>query len=273
MTLAADIAAKILELHPIHEEVRVLHEKWIDLQTVDEAQADVAHATLAEDRTLEQLKGCKAELESEKNRLTLTREVISPVGAALRDRTALLNIPTQRFQRRSVVARPREPSREVEVALRRAVQKMVNRWAYTWRLKPGTQSQINSIANNADRHLGEALELLDWEIFEDRIRTRESETDHLARLVAWGRTLTEYRDTLKMQIESKEIQYGAVLADWRLWKRRKTDAAAQSEWETEIAERRRAKQADIERLRAEIEPLEQEVAGLRARSCSGGMKL
>ncbi len=271
MTLEADIAVRIQELRPIHEEVRKLHEEWLSLKTLDEAQADIAYATLEEDQMLEQLRGRKAELESEKNRLSLIRDVIMPGGPALLDRVIPPYTPP-RWRPHGFIPTPRqEPSREAELTLRRAVQKMVNRWAYTWRLKPGTASQINSIANDPARPLGEALALLDWEIFEDRTRTRETETEHMARLVAWGQTLVEYRDYLAIQNESKKIQYGAVLADWELWKRRQTETGAQ-EWETEMAERRRAKRAEIERLRSDIGGLEREVAILRARSHLGGVK-
>ena len=95
---------------------------------------------------------------------------------------------------------------------------MINRYAHCWGLSVTTLSQINSLVDEPNRPLGEAVALLSWNVFEDS--TYENDQDHLARLNTWGSALTEYRDQLQGKIDIQETRFGRWLGIWSLWRER-----------------------------------------------------
>src|SRR5262249_35246372 len=123
-------------------------------------------------------------LEAERRRLLAAtraqaqRMVPRPEASSYRSPEA-----RQQWRPPSPLAAPRAPNHEAILAVRRQFKRIVNRWAYTWQLEPAVQGQINQIADDPDRPLGEALVLLDWErVYMERLHVGESEADHLARL-------------------------------------------------------------------------------------------
>ncbi|MCP4589480.1 MAG: hypothetical protein GY842_01920 [bacterium] len=149
--------------------------------------------------------------------------------------------------------------------MRRQLKKLVNRWAGPWGLEASVLGRINRIADDADRPLGEALVLLDWSVFEDGTRARESEEAHLKRLVEWGEALTEFRDHLAGEIDILETRFRHWLSIWERWRSRRQSPEHERQWDTFIAETRRTKRDEMDRAQGEIARLKSEVAELQRR--------
>jgi hypothetical protein len=267
MTILQDIQARLNEGRPIYDAIQQMHAEWLELQSVDQANTEYARLMNEEDKALEFLTQRKQSLEADKRKLTLPYETIQerpvPRPVSGHDRS-----PSHLPKFRSLAPRP---NREAILATRSQLKKMVNRWAYSWRLEPAVQSQINCIADDPNRPLGEALILLDWSVYENRALTHENETSHLARLIEWGQALLEYRDQLAAEIDTLKTRFRRVLPIWELWRKRETVEGRQA-WEGHIAEARRIKQGEIARLKDRIADLETELVGLRARTNNGGSR-
>jgi hypothetical protein len=263
MTISQDIQTRLDEIRPIYDAIQQMRAEWQALQGVEQANAEYASLVAEEDKILETLEQRKQGLEAEKRKLTLLRETVQE---RLRPRPspAPRQFPIRPPQSHSLAL---HTNREVGLAARSQLKKMVNRWAYSWQLKPAIQSQINRIADDLDRPLGEALVLLDWSVYEDRKRTRENEAAHLARLIEWDQALVEYRDQLAGEIDTLKTRFRRVLSIWELWRARES-AEGQRRWDIHITEARQAKQTEIARLKADITRLETELADLKARVAS-----
>jgi len=260
MTIARDIQARIAEIKPVYDAIQQMRAEWNALQTVEQANAEYLSLTAKEDKELDDLTRKIQGLEAEKRKLTVARENISERFAPVPNPVLPPPIP-RKPSIRPVAHLAVLPDREATLAVRRRLKKMVNRWVNSWQLGSDVQGQINRIADDLNRPLGEAVALLDWSVFEDRTRTRESEAAHLDRLNEWGQALVDYRDHLTGEINTLKTRFRDVLPIWKLWYAR---LEALQRWETAIAETRAAKQRESQRLQNEASRLEDELADLRA---------
>jgi hypothetical protein len=159
---------------------------------------------------------------------------------------------------RPFVPSPASSGREASLAERRRLKKMVNRWAFRWNLDATRLGQINRIADDAERPLGEALALLRWEQYQTPI-PGESGATHLDRLILWREALVEYRDQLAGEVDTLETRYRRWLGIHEQWKARGTEEG-QAAWDLFMSRTRQAMLEEIKRLDAEIKDLEAQLA-------------
>src|SRR5207245_2635765 len=111
--------------------------------------------------------------------------------------------------------------------------------------------------DNVERPIGEAIALLGWNIFENRMYAWESSQAHLERLIQWHTALREYQAWLVADIHTQEARFPGWLPVWEIWRQRE-QPQGHERWQTFIAQSRHAKQAEIERMEQEINELAQE---------------
>jgi hypothetical protein len=222
---------------------------------VDQARAEYEALAAKETAELAEKERKKQELDAEWRRRTLVvetlgRDLVSP-GSFRPGQAGRRPGGRQEVSRRPDVSPSASSGRETILATRRGLKKLVNRWAFTWNLKDDVLGQINRIADDTDRPLGEALVLLDWSLFEGRVYPHESDQAHLDRLTHWSEALAEYRDQLAGDIDTLETRYRRWLGIWEQFKAR-TSPDGQARWEAFIAETRQATQRRIDQLNQEI---------------------
>lgn len=249
MTTTDDLQSQIERVRLAYAEIAGLRERLAALQTVEQARAEYELLLADVASELDALKQRRDELDLKRRKGALPQhsgeEIVVP--------------PPHPPWRRRQPWNPAAPEPRVTAArgqganqeARGRLKKLVNRMAYAWRLKGDVQGQINRIADDADRPLGEALALLDLSVFE-RSAPHEREQEHLARLEEWGAALLEYRERLAGDIDIQETRYRGWLNIWSKWRARASGPEGQARWESFIADTRRDKQAEIEETRAQL---------------------
>lgn len=268
MTSAEEIVSKLTYLRPVYENVQVMRAELESLGTVEQAEAAYRTATAVDDAQIDALRQTKRRLEGERFRLAWRQTEpwdSGPLHAPEPPPSPKLTGP-----RPSTFTHP--PNLQALRAERIQLKKLINRWAPAWRLAPAIQSQINRIADDVDRPVGEALALLEWRVFEDRALMRENEATHLARLVHWSNCIDEYYDWLDRELEVMRARFRPMLPIWDLWCAGHQGPTENERWERFLAETRQAKREEIAHLQAEIKTLETELAELRARPMIDGGK-
>jgi hypothetical protein len=136
---------------------------------------------------------------------------------------------------------------------------------YQYKLETSVLGQINCIADDVDRPLGEALALLDWSIFEDYAdRTDASDASGLEQLNELGKELQQYRKQLSGKVDMLGLSFRDWLGIWEKWRSREQSPEHSQSWETFIAETQRAKQAEATKLQDDISQLEEKIAQIKA---------
>lgn len=261
MTVAPSLQAQLEKIRPVYDEIHQLRQRWEVLQTVDMARIEYQNIIASEDNKVKTLNKQKDILLEEKRRLTSAKEefdedFILPDGWQLQPRN------TPRFQ--PTLASQPQPNREAAIAARNRLKKLANRCAKIWGLDTAILGQVNCIADDTDRPIGEALILLDWNVFADPTLTKASDETHLARLIEWGEALLDYRQHLAGEIDTLETRFRGWLGIWEAWRSRHLSPENQQRWQTLIAETKRAKLDEIARLTIEIDQLKQDIAELTA---------
>jgi len=253
--IAPGVAAAIASTQSLCEGVRALNRRWADLKTVDDARLAYKAALATEDRAFEVLERDRTalELEQRRRRLAVTNagRPAPPPPQPPPARTSRVAQPMR--SEASPVERPAPPSAD-----RRKLKKMFNRWQFTWEINPSIVAQINSIADNADRPLGEALALLDLRVFEIAI-PNESDAERLARLEEWKGSLDAYADHVRVEIQRLENQHASVIAIWERWRRARTDATGLADWNLFIDKARAERQKRASDLSAEVQRMRTEL--------------
>jgi hypothetical protein len=261
MTTAEQIEVCLTESRPVYQEIHEMLKEWKSLQEAEQARAEYNRQTSMFDKELTDLEERKSELEADKRRLQLEEE-----GGAKSRRPPILPqrlkpflpLPAAEDQR----LRPPTVNQQMVQEARRRLKKLVGRWGRVWRLSSDVQGCINSIADDPHRPLGEALILLDWVTFKNRISISEDETEHLERLHGWNAALIEYREYLQGETDMLRTKYRQVLPLLDLWLGRKNEEG-QRRWEQRIAETRAVKQEDINRLKADVIKLTAEIEEIK----------
>jgi hypothetical protein len=254
MSKDKEIQAQLDAIRPVYDDIQQMRARWEDLQTIKTARDDYESLIVTESSERDDLKTRRDELDAKWRRLALlmeTTEVLAvgefkPWKTMFSSRGPMLPRP--------VPPHP-PPNQEAVLAARRRFKKFANRWAYSLHLSTAVLKNINCIADDVDRPLGEALALLDWSVFQVHTR-RESNKDHIGRLTEWGETLIEYHDWLVGEIDTLETRFRRSMDIWKRWRERNQGSEGQARWETFIAETRRALQAEITDLKSEITDLE-----------------
>jgi hypothetical protein len=134
------------------------------------------------------------------------------------------------------------------------LKKLVNRWQHAWGLAAALVGQVNRIADDADRPLGQALLLLPWGAYEARVPGETAEAQR-ARLTEWRDALCEYHGRLAAEIDICETRFHRYLGIWELWLQRHQGAEGQARWAAFLAGKRRANAGEIARLENEVAAL------------------
>jgi hypothetical protein len=256
------VQALLQEIQPVYQGIQELRACWDALQTVEQARGEYQALFAEEDGTLAALRGEKDRLESQKRQLlVLPRWDEEPVMGRL----YIPGPPDDGRPRTGAGPGTRPPAPAPPPAARSRLKKLVNRWAPAWRLDPDKQGRINRIIDEADSPLGEALALLDWEVYQDSSRTGANPEEHLERLREWRAPLVAYREQLQGDVAALRTRYGPELGLWELWRARDQSPEGGLNWDAFIAATRRAKQDEITRLRDETSRLADELAALKLR--------
>lgn len=250
-----DLARALEETRVVYDELAHLQARAQALRTVDDAR--IAYDALLDHETREiaDLRRERDALLDEQRRRFVRSAQVEPTApppprAAARPAagTAVPNDPA-----------PERPPR-LQTADRRTLKKLVSRWQFAWSLTPEVVAQVNSIADDASRPLGEALSLLEWRLYESSI-PGETPERHVARIQEWRDVLASYVDHLRADIATTETRYRNVLAIWERWSSAQASDDGRAEWEEFIAATREQKAREIAALSAEVAAL-REALGL-----------
>jgi len=256
MTITNEIQDKLRELHQAYEEIQQIYKLWRELQTVELALAEYKRCTAHEEQKLLSLQQRKKDLEVEYRRLTLTSELDSAFFEPIWIEQQ--NPRTVASQRQSIRPTVREKDRSNDVVVRKRLQK----FAHRLQLNNTILSQINRIADDIDRPIGEALVLLDWSVFENRA-VHESTEAYFVRLIDWSQALKEYNIRLTSDIDNLETRFRRWLHIWELWHKHDQTLIGKANWTAFISESCRAMQNESNRLVEELTHLADEVSRLK----------
>lgn len=265
MTTAQQIQDRLDEIRTTLKDIDTMKKHLQELQGVDRARAEYESHIV--DLTTE-LKDLEKKI-GELSKHMLSDPIIQPVVISPHIRPTVIHPPSWTGKSRQKIAHSqRLPNRETDRgALRRELKKLVGRRYYDWGLGIDKLKQINCIADDVKRPLGEALVLLDWKLFEGLVHPGESGQKHLERLVQWGEALTEYRDKLAGEIDTQETRWSRLMGIWKQWrplnearqalsKAQQSLDKAKSDWEAFIDKTRKTKQDEIAKLEQKIVDLE-----------------
>jgi hypothetical protein len=247
--VATDVARSLAEARPVYDELARLQARVAALRTVEDAR--LAYDALLHDdtRAIADVRRDRDTLALEQRRRRLT---IAPVAP-----------PPPRPKPRPLAATPgdtapTEPPPRLQTPDRRKLKKLVSRWQFAWALDPGIIAQVNSIADDTDRPLGEALALLEWRLYETPI-PGESTDGHAARVREWREILAAYAEHLRADIDTTETQYRSLLAIWERWSNARASDDGRAEWNRFIDATRAQKRSELATLTAEVTTLREEL--------------
>jgi hypothetical protein len=243
----ADLGRLLADSRATYDELARLQTRVAALRTVDDARLAYDALLDEEMRAIADLRRDRDALLVEQRRRRLTLAHSDVVIAA----------PPPRVERRpqaavrsDVGSAPEQPVRP-QTTDRRKLKKLVSRWQFTWSLDQAVVAQVNSIADDADRPLGEALALLEWRLYETPI-PGESSGDHIARVGEWRDVLAAYAQHLRADIDTAETRYRNVLAIWERWSNARASDDGRLEWDRFIEATRAQKRNERDNLRAEV---------------------
>jgi hypothetical protein len=250
-----DLERSLAETRVVYDELARLQAHALALRTVDDARIAYDALVDRETREIADLKRDRDALLDEQRRRRVRSARIEaaapPPPRATTRPAAAAAAPND--------AIPERPPR-LQTADRRTLKKLVSRWQFAWSLAPDVVAQVNSIADDAARPLGEALALLQWRLYESRI-PGESPERHVARVHEWRDVLAAYLDHLRAEIATTETRYRNVLAIWERWSDAQASDAGRAEWDRFIEATRAQKANEIAALAAEVASL-REALGL-----------
>lgn len=246
MTPQDEISVRLAEFSPVYEEIGKLLKELAKLQQAELAQAEYIQQTSGLDEEIRALTKRQKELEALQQKTP---------GEVIRTKPFVPASGKPGPAPKPPLPNPPQPIRQQPIQRARIeLKKLVMRWGYIWKLSGDTRGRINRIADDPSRPLGEALALLDWTAYQNRIGSDENDEAHLVRVNSWGDALVEYRERLRGETDMLKTRYRLVMPILDAWIERNTDSGRQS-WDKQIAETNAAKEKDVERLRNEIDRL------------------
>ncbi|GAA6617734.1 hypothetical protein [Scytonema sp. NUACC26] len=265
MTLAD--GAWLDEIHPIYVKIQSLTHELESYLTIEQARDEYNKSIAEEDSQLATLAAQKSKLEAEVRILNTSRLKHKPIQPLKLDKS-----DQSKLQQPVIITpKPKDKSSQKKpgTEARDKLKKLVNRF-YRFKLDASVLGQINRIADDVDRPLGEALALLDWSIFENYARTSAGDPSKLDMLKEWAKELQEYCSYLSGEVDLQKFRYRDYLGIWELWRNREKSPEHLQEWQTFIAETKQAKQDAIAKLKQEILELEVKIAQIKAARTQGG---
>ena len=253
-TVDVDLVRSLAETRVVYDELARLQARALALKTVDDARIAYDAALDRETREIADRKRDRDALLDEQRRRRVRSaqvEAATPPPRRVNSRPA----STPPVPNAAAPERPR-----LQSADRRTLKKLVSRWQFAWSLAPEVVAQVNSIADDAARPLGEALALLEWRLYESSI-PGESPEGHVARLREWHDVLAAYLDHLRAEIATTETRYRNVLAIWERWSNAQANDDGRAEWDRFIEATRAQKAGELAALSAEVASL-REALGL-----------
>jgi hypothetical protein len=241
-----EISDRLADFRPIYDEIGTLRRELAKLQQAELAQAEYIQQTSQLDEEIQRLITKQKEMDAPQQRALMQDAGVQPFRASSKTHGSNPN----RFTRKETP--PLNPFRQQPIQqARKELKKLIMRWGFIWKLTGDTRGHINRIADDPSRPLGEALALLDWTTFQNRVGSEETDEAHLARVTSWGAALTEYRERLVDDIDMLKTRYRMVMPILDAWIERDT-ASGRESWDKQMAETNAAKEKEAERLRNEI---------------------
>jgi predicted nuclease with TOPRIM domain len=248
MTLQEQIASRLNEFSDVYGEIATLQKQLSVLQQAEQAQAQYSEETNHLEEEIRRLNLRYKELEAPQQKI---KSATAGIRAFRVPSTGTARLDPERVSPARNTA-PIHPGNQLLLQSGRTqLKKLVARWGTVWKLTQDTHGQINRIADDLNRPLGEALALLEWTAFAEPIGTSETDEAHLERVEVWGTALVEFRERLRGEIDMLKTRYRLVMPILDAWITRDTESGRLS-WENQIAETNAAKEKEVERLRLEI---------------------
>jgi hypothetical protein len=264
MTVDEAVKTWLEEIYPVYTEIQVLKKRLEEIQTVELARAEYNKRIDEEETKLQSLEKQKRQLEVEQRILTTRRAESRPNIILPKEKNNNLPQKPQENGGKSVPKRDETTKKKLRAEARNKFKRFLSRH-YQYKLETSVLGQINCIADDVDRPLGEALALLDWSIFEDYAdRTDASDASGLEQLNELGKELQQYRKQLSGKVDMLELSFRDWLGIWEKWRSREESPEHSQAWETFIAETKRAKQAEATKLQHDISQLEEKIAQIQA---------
>lgn len=264
--MTADEAVKtwLEEIYPVYTDIKVLKKRLEEIQTVELARAEYNKRIDEEETKLQSLENQKRQL-GEEQRILTTRTVEQRRNTRLhKEKNKNLPQKPQGSGIKTSTNHDETTKNKLRAEARNKFKRFLSRH-YQYKLETSVLGQINCIADDVDRPLGEALALLDWSIFEDYAdRTDASDASGLEQLNELGKELQEYRKQLSGKVDMLELSFRDWLGIWEKWRSREESPEHSQAWETFIAETQRAKQAEATKLQNDIFQLEEKIAEIKA---------
>ncbi|MDA0165329.1 hypothetical protein OM076_33985 [Solirubrobacter ginsenosidimutans] len=231
------------DVRRVHAAVRALRDRLDELDTVEIAVAEY-------DAALADIEYRRVALQERRQELRtrLSAERLPRAGAGG---------PRPRGRRgRDGIGKPapvarqnRRPTGDAAIR-RRRTKTLINRFAHAWEIDDERLAEINRLADDRSRPLGEMLALLDWDAIDRPLPGGESESAHTRRVSEWREALEEAQGRLSSDVRSRERQFHKVLALWERWR-------ARDGWQEFLTDARTAKHDEVDELNREIASLEQ----------------
>ena len=271
LTVTSAIQAWLEEICPVYREIQVFKKHLEEIQTVELARTEYEKCTGEEETKLRSLKEEKLKLQMEQRILTTDMPVAKPnINLLKRNKNDFTKKMTEKEIKVSI-KRDETTKKKLRAEARNKFKRFLSR-NYQYKLEPGVLGQINCIADDVDRPLGEALALLDWSIFEDyAARTDANDTSGLEQLNELGKELQEYRKQLSGKVDMLELSFRDWFGIWEKWRSREESPEQSQVWETFIAETQRAMQDEAVKLQDEILQLEEKIAQIKTTRNQTGM--
>ena len=265
--MSADETVKtwLQEIYPVYTEIQALKQRLESLETVELARTEYNQLLAEEETKLKYLEEQKSNLEVE-HRILTTPKTISKPNSKIPFKNKILEkiLPIT-----TSIKLDETNNKKLTLEARKKFKRFLSRY-YQYKIEPKVLGQINCIADDVDSPFGEALALLDWSIFEDYARRNAGNTSGLEQLNQLGKELQEYRQQLSGKLDMIELRERDWLGIWQKWRSRQQSPENLQVWERFIAETRRVKQTEADKLKGDILHLEEKIAQIKATRNSSG---
>ncbi|MEP6831890.1 MAG: hypothetical protein ABJB74_00795 [Gemmatimonas sp.] len=248
MSSAAELAQLLVDASQTRAVIDTLKHQLDELRNIEEARIAYDARLANESSDIKRLKAERDRLMAERTRKKMD---------ALRTQISTPPVPFQRdpIAASATSAPATNAAPRQQTGDRRKLKKLISRWQVTWSLNQLLIAQVNSIADDANRPIGEALALFDATVFQTAF-PGESPDDHTTRVREWNAALNLYVEHLRSDIRTVQTRFRAVLAIWERWRAAKANDTGTREWELFIARSQQQKRAEIEALVKDIATLQ-----------------
>ncbi len=255
MNITPSLETRLAKIRLIWDEIHHLRKRSEILQSVEQACCEYQQAIASEEHQITALKQEKNYLLEEKRRLIQAQNEFD--DSFIRPSWPLKPIINPHST--PSLSSDFQPNQESAMAARNRLKKLANRWAKHWALDNVVLGLVNRIADDRERPMGEALILLNWNVFAQSTPTERTQEAHLIRLVEWEEALIDYQHHLSGEIDTIETRFRGWLAIWEQWRVRDQSSENYQRWETLLKQTKQAKLKEIAVLTGELDQLKQEI--------------